>query len=489
MLNVKDSSCSLPKLYTLKLKTFITISFILLYTATQAQLDTSLSNKAIYASKFLSTINGKLSKFNNKLTRRTNKTLEKFHKAELKLINKMFAKDSLLAKAHLVEANRKYDELKNGTTQTAIGAMDGEYNTYIDSVKTFLSLVDKNKNAFPDLTSKQLDNAKKYVADAQAKLKYSDDIKKYLSTQKGLLRNAAKQLNIVTKFKQLEKAAYYYNEYVKEYQMVLKDKKKIEKRLMGLLMNNNKVKDFFAKNSMLASLFHIPDGNGVDMSNMPVLAGIQTRANINALIQQRASSGGPNAATAIKAQIQNAKSELDKFKTKLQQYGTTTDADGQPLGFTPNQQKTKPFIKKLEYGANIQSSKGSNGFPAISDLAVSLGYKVNDKSVFSIGGSYKLGLGQGWDKIKLSSQGISLRSSLDWKLKGSFFVAGSYELNHFYNVNETALYQNGYWEKAALFGLTKKYKINKKLKGNMQLLYNFLTNKQPIVFRVGYTFK
>jgi hypothetical protein len=398
------------------LKTFATISFILLYTASQAQVDTSLYNKAIYASKFLSTVNEKLSKFNHKLNRRSEKTLATFHKAELRLINKMFAKDSLLAKAHLAEANRKYDELKSTIIQTATTAMEGEYNPYIDTVQTFLHLVDKNKNAFPDLTTKQLDNAKKYLATAQAKLRYSDDIKKYLSTQKEALRNAAKQLNIVTKFKQLEKTAYYYNEYVKEYSTVLKDKKKIEKKLMGLLMNNNKVKDFFAKNSMLASLFRIPDANGVDMSNMPMLAGVQTRANINALISQRASTGGPNAATAIRTQIQNAKSELDKLKTKLQQYGTTTDADGQPLGFKPNTQKTKPFFKKLEYGANIQSLKGSNGFPAISDLAVSLGYKLNDKSVFSVGGSYKLGLGQGWDKIKLSSQGISLRSNIDWKM-------------------------------------------------------------------------
>ena len=211
-----------------------------------------------------------------------------------------------------------------------------------------------------------------------------------------------------------------------------------------------KVKDFFAKNSMLASLFHIPDANGADISNMPVLAGIQTRANINSSIQQSVSSGGPNAATLIKAQIQDAKAELNKIKAKLEQYGKTTDADGQPLGFTPNTQKTKPFKKKLEYGANIQSSKGNNGFPAMSDLAISLGYKLNDKSVFSVGGSYKLGLGQGWDKIKLSSQGISLRSNIDWKIKGNFFVAGGYELNHFYNINETAVYQNGFWEKAAL---------------------------------------
>lgn len=450
-----------------------------------------LEAKITYASKFVSTINNKLSKFNNKINRRANKTLEKFHKAELKLIHKMFAKDSLLAKAHLIEAERKYQELKNSKTQNNSTGTSVEYNPYIDSIKTFLVLVDKSKSKFSNLSDKQIENAKKYLAEAQGKLQYSENIKKYLSTQKESLRNSVKQLKMVSNFKQIEKTAYYYTEYVKEYQAVLKDKKKIEKKMMALLMNNNKVKDFFAKNSMLASLFHIPTEPTTDMSNAPVLAGIQTRASVNALMQQAANTGGPNAAALVRTQIQAAKDEISKLKSKIEQYGTSTDADGQPLNFKPNTQKTKPFLKKLEYGANIQSTKGNYGFPAISDIAVSVGYKLNDKSIFSIGGSYKLGLGQGWDNIKFTSQGLGIRSNLDWKLKGKFFVAGGYELNLYYNLNTTQ--GKAFWEKAALLGFTKKYTINKKLKGNMQLLYNFLnnqnTNKQPIVFRVGYTFK
>jgi hypothetical protein len=477
----------------MKLKIFLCTLILVLNFRAEAQVESLLSNKIDNASKFLSTVSGKLSMFNARINKRANKTLDKFHKAEIKLIKKMFIKDSLMAKAHLVETERKYQELKNKTSTKIIADIDAEYNPYVDSVRTFLNLVDKNKSAFPDITEKQIEKARKILAEAQGKMNYSEEIKKYLSTQKETLRSSLKQLNIVTKFKQIEKTAYYYNEYVKEYKTVLKDKKKIEKKVMALLMNNNKVKDFFAKNSFIATLFPMPGNSGADMSNMPVLPGIQTRANVNALIQQRATTGGPNAGTEIKTQIQGAKDALGKLKSKLEQYGTSTDADGQPLSFKPNTQKTKPFLKKLEYGANIQSTKGGYGFPAISDLAVSVGYKLNDKSVFSIGGSYKLGLGQGWDKIKFTSQGLALRSNLDWKIKGNFFVAGAYELNHYYIVENNSTYNNNSWEKAALLGLTKKYKINKKLKGNMQLLYNFLnnqnTNKQPVVFRVGYTFK
>jgi hypothetical protein len=457
-----------------------------------SQTDTTLENKSFFATGFLNAVNKKLTKFNNKIAKRSEKALRKFHKHELKLIKKMYAKDSVLAKAHLVEAERKYAALKNYTTSDYAQLPSDEYNAYVDSVKTFLGLVSKNRNAFKDVSDAQIEKAKAYLAKTELSIKYTDEVKKYLSTQKEALRGALKQLNIFTKFKQLEKTAYYYNEYYKEYSAVLKDKKKIEKKMMGLIMQNGKVKNFFAQNSMLASLFNLPGTGDADMSNMPVLAGLQTRASVNAIIQQRVAGAGPNAANAVKAQIQEAKTALSKLKDKLEQYGKSTDIDGQPLGFTPNKQKTKPFAKRLEYGANIQTSSGSYGYPAASDIALSIGFKLNDKSVLSLGGSYKLGLGKGWDNIKLSSEGLGIRSNIDWKLKGKFFVAGGYELNHYYNLAANAA-NNNFWQKAALLGLTKKYIINKKLKGNMQLLYNFLnkqnTNNQPIVFRIGYTFK
>jgi hypothetical protein len=47
--------------------------------------------------------------------------------------------------------------------------------------------------------------------------------------------------------------------------------------------------------------------------------------------------------------------------------------------FKPNTQKTKSFLKRLEYGANFQTQKATNFFPAVSDLGLSLGYKFSDK--------------------------------------------------------------------------------------------------------------
>ena len=107
----------------------------------------------------------------------------------------------------------------------------------------------------------------------------------------------------------------------------------------------------------------------------------------------------------------------------------SSDAE-MPEGFKPNDQKTKSFLKRLEYGTNIQSQKASYFFPTTSDFGLSVGYKLNDKSIIGIGASYKLGLGKGWNDIKLSSEGIGLRSFIDWKVKGSFWISGGYEQNY-----------------------------------------------------------
>jgi hypothetical protein len=131
--------------------------------------------------------------------------------------------------------------------------------------------------------------------------------------------------------------------------------------------------------------------------------------------------------------------------------------------------------------------------PSTSDLAGTIGYRLNAKSEAGIGISYKLGLGS-IQHIRFSSQGIGFRSYLDWKIKKQFYATGGYEINYnsgFKSVQQ--LKNEDLWQRSALAGISKKYQISKKLKGNLQLLYDFLAYKhkpvsQPFLFRIGYNF-
>ena len=133
------------------------------------------------------------------------------------------------------------------------------------------------------------------------------------------------------------------------------------------------------KNSMLASLFRMPADDPNDPTYIASLAGLQTRAQVNALIQNQIAAGGPGAQQQVNQNLQAAHAQLQQLKDKVNQWGGSSD-DILPEGFKPNDQKTKSFLQRFELTTNIQSQRANNIFPVTSDLGLSIGYKLNDKS-------------------------------------------------------------------------------------------------------------
>lgn len=109
-----------------------------------------------------------------------------------------------------------------------------------------------------------------------------------------------------------------------------------------------------------------------------------------------------------------------------------------------------------------------------------------------LGASYKMGWGKDIQHIAVSSQGVGLRSFAETKIKGSFFVSGGFEYNYqqpIYSFSQIRSLSS--WTRSGLIGVTKKYKINSKWKGKLQLLWDFLSYQQvprtqAVIFRIGY---
>lgn len=297
---------------------------------------------------------------------------------------------------------------------------------------------------------------------------------------------------MLKELKKLDKITYYYGEYIKEYKEMLNDRKKLEKKAMTLLYSVPVFKKFISENSFLASLFKLPGNTSGSNIEIPTLTGIQTRASVSEMIQTAISAGGPNAYNQVRQQIQDGQAQLSVLKNKIAQYGS---ADAEIPAFKPNSQKTKSFLKRLEYGANIQFGKSNQFMPTTSDIALSLGYKINDKSSIGIGASYKLGLGSGFNNIRLTSEGLGLRSYVDWKIRGGFYLSGGYEQNYnsqFKNIGQLKQYSS--WQTAGLIGLTKKIKLKGNKSTKIQIMYDFLSyshtpTTQPFIFRTGFSLK
>lgn len=316
----------------------------------------------------------------------------------------------------------------------------------------------------------------------------ANEIKQIIKERRQQLKDQLEKVGLSKQLKKMNKQVYYYQQQLAEYKSMLKDRKKIEQKALAELRKLPAFTAFMKKNSQLASLFRLPDNYGTIES----LAGLQTRASVQNQITARFVSSNVNPQQYIGQQMQAATAELNKIKDKLNKLGGGS-SDIEMPDFKPNTQKTKSFLKRIEYGANVQSQKTNSFLPVTSDMALTAGYKLNDKIVTGIGVSYKLGWGSGINHIKLTNEGIGLRSYIDLKLKGSFWISGGYEQNYQQSYTQIAqLKDYSAWQTSGLIGLSKKYKIGKKT-NNLQLLWDFMTyqqlpRRQPILFRIGYVF-
>ncbi len=450
----------------------------------------SVSVQPQVSQKYLATISAQAGSLEEKLDKKSQKVLAKFQRQESKIMAKLMKIDSSAAKELFDNAAAKY----KGLEEKLKGGAAGQYIPKLDTLVTSLKFLQNN----PELLSKGKEAAAKLkeamgkVDGLKDKFHQAEAIKQFIKERKQFLKEQLGKFGFAKELKKLNKEVYYYAQQVNEYKEILKDSKKAEKKAIELLSKTKLFKDFMRKNSMLASLFRLP-GDPNDPSAQVSLAGLQTRTQVNNLIQQQIAAGGPNAQAQFRQNIQDAQSQLNQLKDKVMKIGGGS-SDAELPDFKPNNQKTKSFLQRLEYGTNIQSQKANAFFPVTSDIGLSLGYKLNDKSIIGIGSSFKMGWGSGFNNIRISSQGVGLRSYLDYKIKGSFWVSGGYEMNYRSAINSISQLQSySAWQRSGLVGLSKVVSLKAKFfkKTKLQLLWDFLSYEQvpvtqPLVFRIGY---
>ncbi len=457
------------------------------------QADSLISPLQNFPASFYLKVDKKISGINDQLSKKSLKYLAKFQRQERKLREKLV---KLNPESVVENANEKYNELSQKIKSKTGGAgkiISGEYIANLDSLGTSLSFL----RQFNDISDKVKEPLKSFDL-LQSKLQQSEKIKEFISERKNQIKEILSKYTklpagLRKEYDKLSKTAYYYQAQVKEYKEMLKDPKKIEWKALSLLNKLPAFQKFMKENGQLASLFRIPDNSAEP------IPGLQTRASVQDLLQQHFGeilSPSPNAGGAgrgnMQQQMQQVQTQLNIIKDKINQLGGGNSDMAMPE-FIPDNQKTKSFLERLEYSLNIQSQRGTINLPAISDIAVALGYKLSDKKTIGIGASYKLGWGHGFNDIHFTSEGVSLRSYADLKFKGSIWITGGFENNYYQQFsNFRGLKNSDIWQRSALAGLTKKYKVGKK-ESKIQLLYDFLANKQlphgqVLKFRVGYNF-
>jgi hypothetical protein len=450
--------------------------------------------------KWSISVERKLAKLEEGISTRGERYLRKLQGQEEKILQKLSKLDSTAAQKFLATGQQKYqqlsDQLQNKVSEIP-GRLSGEYLPYFDSLKGTLSFLDKNKDYLSAIQSAKVSDALNQVNQFQNKLQQAEAVKQFIRERRQQLTELLSRYTALPKsatkaLENYKKEAYYYSQQIREYREMFNDPDKLLRKSLTLLNKLPAFQKFMKEHSELGSLFAIPGNYNSSLA----LIGLQTRDQVQQIITNQL-GGGSNTGQAFSQAIQSAQPQLDQFKQKLNSLGGGSGDIDMP-NFKPNTQRTKTLLQRLEYGTSIQSTRTTRVFPSTTDIALMVGYRIDDKKIIGIGVGGKIGLGKDIRHIDVTGQGINFRSFIDIKIKNSFYASGGFEYNYqkpFYEIQR--LYDISEWSKSGLVGISKiislKTKVFKKTK--IQLLWDFLNYmdhrqqvSQPIKFRIQYNF-
>jgi len=427
------------------------------------------------------------------------RALRKLQTNETKLIRRLSSIDSIASQNLLSEVRLKYqqlnDELK-GKTSVLRGKSGGEYLPYFDSLKGSLSFLIDKKGLPQIFESSKLNDALDELNEFQNILRQADALKQFIRERKQELNEimghyTSLPRSISQSLKNYSKEVYYYSEQIREYKDMFRDPDKLLSKALILLNKLPTFQQFMKDHSELGSLFSLSP----TYCSALAITGLQTKGEVRQLMAQQIGSGSANVGRVFGQQIPTAQSQLDKFKQKINAMGGSSGDIDMP-DFKPNAQHRRPLFKRLEYGTNIQTTKANLVFPSTTDLAFTIGYRIDDKKIVGVGIAGKIGWGKDINHVSVTGQGLGVRTFIDIKIKNSFYASGGLECNYqqpFSDIQQ--LHNLDLWSRSGLIGATKIVSVKSKIfkKTKIQLLWDFLSywqlpRTEPIKFRVGYNF-
>lgn len=471
---------------------------------TGQNLNSTLDRISNFPGKFLNSANGKISGIRRRLEKQSEKYINKMLKQESRL-KKQFANLDSNAARKVFSPNVETGyasvlrQLKSDTSLANRKNFSGEYYPYIDSLQTALLYLNKNphladvSNIDPDEVTSTLKN----LLVLQSKMQDADQIKQFIQQRKDQIKQSMKQYTnlapgIMKTYQGYNEKLYYYTTQIKQYRETLNDPGKLTKLALNMLNKVPAFTSFVKKNSMLASIFNLSGTYSPSVAGQ----GLPGRDQVLASFEKQVNPmGGPNVSSLMQKNVQSASGVVDQLRDKIKSYAGNNGTDIDLPNFTPNDQKTKSFLKRLQIGTDFQTVHSTFYYPASTDFGVSLAYKLDSKNVIGIGTSLKMGWGSDINHVKITAEGTSIRSFTDINIKKNFYASGGFEYNYQEPFNPRHFPELQNWTQSGLIGISRKTALNSKLmKGmKMQLLWDFLSYQQiprtqPLKFRIGYTF-
>lgn len=259
-------------------------------------------------------------------------------------------------------------------------------------------------------------------------------------------------------------------------------------------------------------------GNNASAADLQKM-GYQLKGQVSDMLKQQFGNRLGEVQQQMGQQINQYTKQLDKIKSTVSETKNTYAQAKQDMAQTRQQLQQAeqaafrnpmrgiPFRQRFKYKYDFQTTKAmADGRPVLLDLGASISFEQSPKWRWGAGLSTDIGLGQDWQHLRLSYEGISLRVFVDREMVLGISMEGGYE-RRFLPANRDWLQADperqvsnqsgnivkdafGVQQQSAYLGLMKSYHINKKWKGTIMAGYDFLWQRyglrSPLMIRFGW---
>ncbi len=217
--------------------------------------------------------------------------------------------------------------------------------------------------------------------------------------------------------------------------------------------------------------------------------GFQTKQQMTANLQKKFGSNLSGLQQNMGTQVKQFQDDLNKVKStkntiKQSRQSLKQAPSLNKPSFKVNPMRGLPFSKRIEKQYNYQTTRATiDGKPAMLQLSAMAGFKHTPRFTYGLGVAASIGLGQNWNNIRFSFEGVGLRSFASWLWQYGIGAYAGYERMYrktvFVNKSSESIpsielnpHNTKTFTDAILIGLTKSYRINEKWNGSIQVLYD-----------------
>lgn len=292
-------------------------------------------------------IQSRLQYLNTRLEQHAHKYLQKLERKEAALKRKFMKIDSVTAKQLFEGTAQQYARSSASLTNAsgATGRAAGAYLPNVDSLKSSLSFLQQNKALLSGEEAKKVTSSLQQLQQMQGKLQQADAAKAFIQYRKQQIKEVLSRYtqlpkSITQTYQRYNKDLYYYSTQVQEYKDMLNDPDKMFTKALSLLNKLPAFQSFLQQHSELAGLFAVPASYGAGQS----LAGMQTRNDVQLLMQAQYASAGPNVNQMLQQNMQAAQAQLNQLKDRINKLGSAGAEMDMPI--------SNPITRKQEPSGN-----------------------------------------------------------------------------------------------------------------------------------------